>query len=57
MPSERVQRQIELLLDQAEAALAEGDWTAVIERVRGVLAVDPDNGDGWMFIAVGLRNN
>ncbi|MDP6823886.1 MAG: hypothetical protein QF554_11425, partial [Dehalococcoidia bacterium] len=45
MPSERVQRQIELLLDQAEAALAEGDWSAVIERVRGVLAVDPEHED------------
>ena len=31
MPIERVQRRIEVLLDDADAALAERDWQAALE--------------------------
>ena len=45
MPSERIQRRIDRLLDQAEHAADSRDWNAVLESVRGVFAVDPDNED------------
>ncbi|MCH8235828.1 MAG: hypothetical protein IIC29_06855 [Chloroflexi bacterium] len=45
MISERMKRQIDLLLDQAEAALAERDWHVVDEIARSVLSFDPDNAD------------
>ena len=32
MPSERIQRRIDTLLDEAEAAAGRRDWTAVSER-------------------------
>ena len=45
MLSERVQRRIDRLLDQAEEAADQRDWQAVLESVRGVISVDPDNED------------
>ena len=45
MPSERIQRRIDALLDEAEAAMSAGDWSAVAEKARAVLAMDPDNED------------
>ena len=45
MPSERVQRQIGLLLDEAEQAITDLDWKVVSDRVQAVLALDPDNPD------------
>jgi len=44
MPSDRVERQIELLLDQAEAALAASDWRAALqaaEAARGRTRIRP----------------
>ena len=52
MPSERIQRQIEALLDQAEHAVTAGDWDAALERVRGVLAIDADNADAQALSAI-----
>ena len=52
MPSERIQRQIEALLDQAEQAVTAGDWDAALERVRGVLAIDADNADTQALSAI-----
>ena len=49
MPSERVQRQIDAFLDQAEEALREGAWDRAMERVRAVLDADPDNADAITF--------
>lgn len=49
MPSERVRRQIERLLDEAEAALASLDWAQVRARADAVLALDPDNADAGTF--------
>ncbi len=49
MPSERVQRRLEKLLDDAENAADQHDWMSVLECVRGVLALDPGNEDALAF--------
>jgi len=38
MPSERMQRQIDRLLNEAEEAIASQDWPAVRDRARSVLS-------------------
>ena len=43
MASNRLQRQIERLLDEAEQALTDRDWDVVRLRARDVLAFDPEN--------------
>ena len=45
MQSERTQRRVDRLLDQAEEAAGIRDWDSVLECVRGVLSVDPENPD------------
>jgi tetratricopeptide (TPR) repeat protein len=52
MASERVQRQIDSLLDDAEAAVAEKNWARVQEFGRSVLAADPENQDARVFLAM-----
>ncbi|MCH8236188.1 MAG: hypothetical protein IIC29_08705, partial [Chloroflexi bacterium] len=52
MPSERVQRRIDELLDQAEAAMAARDWDVVAESARMALVADPENDDAKMFISM-----
>ena len=52
MPSERVQRRIDDLLDQAEQAVSSRDWAAVDEISLSVLAADPDNEDGKTFLSM-----
>ncbi|MBT6682151.1 MAG: hypothetical protein HOB07_08865, partial [Chloroflexi bacterium] len=49
MTSERVQRRIERLLDQAEEAADHRDWGRVAESVQMVLSVDPENADALAF--------
>ena len=49
MPSERVQRRIDSLLDQAESAADSADWNKVLEFVAGVLKADPSNEDALIF--------
>ena len=49
MTSERQQRQIEALLDEAEAAIRFEDWNTVRQRVRSVLALDPENLDAQAY--------
>ncbi len=55
MPSERVQRRIDRLLDRAETAADEEDWTTVLGRAEAVLAVDPGNQDAIDFISMADR--
>ena len=55
MPSERIQRQIERLLDEAEVAVVERNWKLVRERVVHVLELDPDNSDAQAFAAAADR--
>ena len=45
MPTERIQRRIDTLLDAAEAAIADPDWKLVAARCEAVLAIDPKNED------------
>ena len=50
MPSERVQRQIDRLLDDAEEALTRFDWDSVRQCTEAVLALDRDNQDALTFL-------
>ena len=50
MASERFQRQIERLLDEAESAVFQFDWEKVRQCAQSVLAIDPDNSDGLTFL-------
>ena len=50
MPSERVQRRIDALLDEADAALAKGDWQAAKERAGVALGFDPNNEEAQAFL-------
>lgn len=52
MPGERVQRQIDCLLDKAEAAVSSLDWEAVRETVSAVLAIDGQNEDARAFLSM-----
>jgi len=55
MPSERVQRQIDLLLDEAEAGIAASDWGRVRDRAGNVLALDPENADAKSYLEAADR--
>ncbi len=50
MASERLNRQIERLLDEAEQGFADRDWALVRQRARDVLAFDPGNTDAQAFL-------
>ena len=56
MPSERIQRQIEGLLDEAEAAVRRFDWDLVRENAHAVLRLDPDNSDALTYLAAAERD-
>ena len=55
MASERIQRRIELLLDEADEAISRSDWAAVADRAQNVLALDPGNQDAAAFVAAAKR--
>lgn len=55
MASERVQRQIDRFLDNAEAAMAQFDWETVRHCAQAVLAISPDNSDAATFLAAAER--
>ncbi|MEE8337849.1 MAG: hypothetical protein V3R95_07290, partial [Dehalococcoidia bacterium] len=46
MPSERIQRRIDSLLDQADRAIEAGEWERAYERAEDALALDPESEDG-----------
>ena len=56
MPSERVQRRIERLLDQAEEAVDNRDWAAVQEISEAVLVADAQNEDAKIFSAMAEKS-
>ena len=56
MVSDRIQRQIEGLLDEAEQAIKDHDWDVVRARAQSVLAVDPENTDALTFKAAAERS-
>ena len=51
MTSERIQRRIESQLDEADAALVEGDWSTVLDRSQKALHLNPTNSDALTFSA------
>ena len=48
MASERIQRQIANLLDQAEAAVTQLDWAILRDRVQAVLTMKPGSQTRWI---------
>ena len=56
MPSERVQRQIDRLLDGAEEALTHREWHTVRDLAQDALALDPDNEDARTFLDAAERS-
>ena len=55
MASERTQRQIDRLLDEAEEAITGEDWSTVSSRARSVLALNPENPDAINYLAAAVR--
>jgi len=56
MVSERLQRQTESLLDEAEAAIKQLDWRVVHDRAQAVLAIDPEHTAGLALPAIAERS-
>jgi tetratricopeptide (TPR) repeat protein len=53
--SERIQRRIDSLLDEADDAVAKLDWATVRDRASAVLAADPENDDGKAYLDMAER--
>jgi len=51
MPSERIQRQLDRLLDEAEHCLSGQDWPALANLARQVLLLDAGNEDAQLFLS------
>lgn len=56
MTSERMQRRIDVFLDQAEAASDSSNWTEVAAKARAVLAIDTGNPDAIAFLQIAAAN-
>jgi len=56
MPSERIQRQVDALLDEAEAAIRGDDWAMVRQRANAALSLDPGSSDAAALLAAAERN-
>jgi len=56
MPSERVQRQIEDLLNEAEAAIKAREWARVRDRASAVVALDEENEDALAYLEAAETN-
>ena len=50
MPSERIQRRIDRLLDQIEEAADQEDWETTLRLSEQVLDLDPDSDDAQTFL-------
>ncbi len=57
MTSERVQRQIDRLLDEAETALGAGDWDTARLRAEAVLRIEPGNADASTYLQAATRDD
>jgi len=55
MATERIQRRIDLLLDEADQAVANSEWELVLDRAKNVLAFDPENQDALAFLTAAER--
>jgi len=56
MATERIQRRIETLLDEADEAVANSVWAVVRDRAQNVLRLDPDNQDALTYLAAADRD-
>ena len=56
MASERIQRQIDRLLDEAEQAVKSHDWDVVSARAQSVPALDPSSADALTFSSAAPRS-
>jgi DNA-binding CsgD family transcriptional regulator len=56
MPSERIQRRIDVLLDEADTAFGCRDWQRLRELASDVLSLDVENADGLTFLDAAERN-
>ncbi len=56
MASERIQRRIDILLDEADEAVAKSDWDVVRDRAQNVLRLDPGNQDALSYLAAAERD-
>ena len=50
IPSERIQRRVDRLLDKAEEAADARDWTEVEQIAREAVTLDPENSDATALI-------
>jgi len=57
VPTERIQRRIDSLLDEADEAYAAKDWELARDRLKLVLGLDPDNEDAKSILAAIERSN
>ena len=55
MTSDRLQRQVERLLNEADEALTARNWATVRERAEDALAIAPDNSEAAGFLAAATR--
>ena len=56
MPSERIQRQIDRLLDQADQAFGEIDYEALQKFAEAILRVGPENSDALTYLDASKRD-
>ena len=55
MASERIQRRINRLLDEADGAVTALDWDIVRARAEAVLAFDPENTEAIAYLEAAER--
>ena len=55
MASQRIQRQVDRLLDEAEEAVAQRDWAVLRERAEHILTLDPQNAGALAFLSAAER--
>ena len=56
MVSERMQRRIDALLDEADEAITQQDWSRVAGAARAVLAIEESNADALGFLKMAEAN-
>jgi hypothetical protein len=56
MPTERIQRRIDALLDETDTAAGALDWPRVRELCDGILRLDPENEDARAYLAAATRD-
>ena len=56
MTSDRIQRQIDRLLDEADRAFSTRDWAALQDAANDVLSLDGANAEAKTYLAAAQRN-